>query len=594
MNKLLVKLNYSAYEVTAKYLGEGTLLEPIRYREPFASTDSHPTGEFVYGPDPVLALTENWVQLGRLVSYNGKQAFLFIEGNYVVNGTHAAQVRKPSRGPYAGQLMVYQRSIRPMEYLEQQLLQNAHNKRLTTEELLALNEEHTHDQKAKQLEASIVGGYRSLVKGQYKQAFEAFQRAKKQFNSLTERWGLANKYQVRVTKKERKNGQIEVSFMIGKETTETCQVINSKNQTVTQKRVFEETIKYLPQKEQFVLVEGYQRLTWGDRQPKDFVELLEYLEETAEEQNKGKPRKVKPNDWKNEQEEDTNKDQTKDGETAQSAAALLPVINDPYHLESAFEPGDINQLNYNLWDEGLLAVAVIIDHTEPSSQLSNVLAQAIGEDVYGYLDQFSFGPDDQSNSWKNLLLNESDPQIRYYDVIFVDDYTVDDWEESWSLTPREKQILAEWLYNGGSLYLSSAITDEASTSIVKDKFFPADYLTMRTSNVLLGGGFNVNVNGTWNIQTDTPQAVPYQVGAFAYNDTTRGLIPGSLYMGIINQRENGQWVYDCPSETLEVAINQTISVPETFAKAYFSLDYQKLTALDSELSGSRYEIRITS
>ncbi|MBD3192162.1 MAG: DUF2341 domain-containing protein [Candidatus Heimdallarchaeota archaeon] len=564
VNQLAQSLNYSAGEKYALYRGTGQKVES----EYYPSAPCQSTGLYTpdyYDPEPFKDLRENWVQVGKLIRRSTGSRFQFLPGNYVVNGTHCAVVQSHNPGSkQEDRLVVNYQTLRPIGYFFWQLEQHAHNRRLTKEELRT-NWDPTATE-ADAFQATLTGAFRSKNRGEQTAARQAFTRAVTRFNDFTE-WLELDLYQATIRLNQRTRKPM---FQIGRSGYQSFPVQGSKNQTEADYYSFEETIRYLGDG-QFKVLKGYERLSYPERQPMTTKELFAYLRGVAQEY--GNPRAASASTA-------ATNDATTEG--------FLTTTQDPfiggsgYSATSYFPTGDINEPSYNSWDDGLLAVAVVIDPSDSHSNLKDLLSKALEEDVWGFMDAYSFYPV-AGKSWKSELLAEDTVNLRKYDVLFINDYCVDTWDSSWSLTLREKQLLASWIYNGGSIYLSSAISNDLSTSVVKDQFFPAEWLTMLTTSTVLGGGFGHSVEHAWDIYTDTPEAAPYEIGEFAYNDTTQGLIPGCLSLGVIEQEDHSTgWVLDSRNNDKLVSISQTVTVPHSFAQAYFSLDYKKLTGLEDD------------
>ena len=72
LNELFDNLNYTIFEYWAVYDGSGKMLEDTYFELP---KGNYPFYKGYKKPHPVKDLKENWISIGRMVSYNGKIKF---------------------------------------------------------------------------------------------------------------------------------------------------------------------------------------------------------------------------------------------------------------------------------------------------------------------------------------------------------------------------------------------------------------------------------------------------------------------------------------------------------------------------------------
>jgi len=552
LNDLFDELNYTSLEYQAKYSGKGKIL-------PYEDWLNPDTSEYSFGLDPRKALVENWVRIGRMVILNGIPQF--IGYNYATNGTHMAPVLSFKKG----QEYVNLRAVYYIDYFINDLIQNAHPRIDSLNDLAASIIDCNY--RADKFEKLFKKALNDNRKGNLDVAEQSFKEAALYFNKHLSRNELTKHFRA-IVEVNKETGLYEFNF--GRFEFQNHRVIGSKNQTSAKSYTFVETFEYDRTKNKFKIKKGLgdSTLTKDDKKDKSFRELFSFINKTSFNY------KLKNGSIK-----------------VKSSSGLI----DSTFTTKSYEQGAVNTYNYQYWDEELLSVAVVSDWTSGETKLPKLLEDAIELDVYGFLDKFSFGNyGSPATNWKEILLSE-ELRIEHYDVLIIDDYNVDTWNPAWDLDAKQKQILAEWLYAGGSLYLSSAYSN--TESIVKDKFFPAEWIQMKIHNVVADGHFSVekdpiDVTGQtthtpltfWDTFSDTPVANLFFRGEFANVWTYDGLIPASLRMGVIDELEYGcgPGTYDCPSPDKSIAITQEIQVPTTFARVYFTLQYKKLTELETD------------
>jgi hypothetical protein len=452
LNQLFRRLNYTSFEYQAKYFGTARSLRKYWQRDPLLEPKA--PRRFYFGPNLHHSLKEDWVQIGRLVSKNGKKSFL--PGRLLFNGTHLGYVTTAKSGSYKNKKIVHPYYFQSPKSFYLKLYQNAHPKYLSSEEAAALADEQSTF--AERFEATLKNAHK-------KGSQEAWEQVANKFNAWTFSQRLAPLYTAKIVPKVKTAGY---ELLIGRKVNKEQTIIGSVNMTAGKRQTFEETISYHPRKRTFVIKESMGYLPLMDRKEKTTEELFDYLEKVAKRKRKE--------------------------ETQARKQATTTASKNPYDSSfgtKAYVPGELNSINFEDWSPDLLAVAVI---TRPADSTGNHLAGLLDEvmenQVYGFLDKFTFG-EYQGQSWKTVLLNESTRLLGHYDILMVDDVNIDSWDEAWGLTSREKLILTEWIFDGGSLYLSSALSSQQS--VVKDKFFPGDWLELRTKNVLLNSDFNLEV-----------------------------------------------------------------------------------------------------
>ncbi|MCE7743529.1 MAG: DUF2341 domain-containing protein [Candidatus Heimdallarchaeota archaeon] len=559
LNEFFVEYNYSAFEYSCNYFGTGEILTPDWVINPELTGGLHQEDHF--GVDPRKELEHEWVRIGRTVIFNGVPQFQ--PSNIATNGTHIALVYTFERGKWKGQEYVSSLVRYNIDYFLDDLITNAHNAIEGLNEVSAAIADRNY--RANKFKELFKKARKNNRPSNINLAETSINNMIKYFNGYLGRNGLL-KYLRAVKVPNRDTGAFDIKF--GRYTYANCRVYGSVNQTIGKAYVFRESLEYLPLLDRFRFKEGLtNRLSLEDRSFKDYLELFEYLNRTATE--------LRISDFCR-------------------TTNHYPITTDIYM--NYYEQGAVNTYNYDYWHEDLLAVAVVSDWSSGETNLPKLLEEAIKNDVYGFLDKFSFKDyGTPATNWKEILLTEEDMRIENYDILFIDDYSIDNWNEAWSLSEKEAQVLAEWLYRGGSLFLSSAIS--GTQSIVKDKLFPAEYIQMKVGNVILDGEFLVDRDPIyladetpvstaltyWDTYTDTRIANLYMKGEFANVDTYAGLPPGALRMGVIDEFEDGVgWTYDCPSPDKEITITQQLSVPTSYAKCYFTLQYMKRTSLETD------------
>ncbi len=559
MNSLFKEYNYSSWSYRAKYLGEGEIL---RYSRVINAELMYGSYEPIYyGVDPREELVQDWVRIGRTVMFNGKKEF--VSYNLAVNGTHVALVYTYDKGDWKGDEYVSSLVRYDIAYFIEDLYNNAPDRSEGLEDIDAALADRTY--RAKKFEKLFKTALRANKPDNIYQAEQSINEVINYFNQYVTRLELKDHY--KMIKEPKKNGTFKIRF--GRYEYVDCKIKGSVNQTVGRAYVFKETIDYDYQLDSFYIKNAPKdkTLKMKDRYKKNYLELFEYLNRTAFNLKIDALAGIK---------------------SYQRPDAMLKP--------ASYEQGAVNTYNYEYWDEDLLSIAVVSDYSSGERNLPKLLEEAVKNDVYGWLDKFSFkNYGSPATNWKDILLDENTMRIENYDIMFIDDYYIDSWDESWGLSEKEADLLSSWLMRGGSLYLSSALS--GTESIVKDKLFPAEQLQMRVSNVLSDGEFNVARDPIymedetpiatsltyWDTYSDTRIANLYLKGEYANVDTFNGYPLPSLRIGVIDEFEGGVgWTYDCPSPDKVITITQKFSVPTTYAKCYFSLQYMKRTNLNSD------------
>ena len=530
LNDFFASLNYTVFEYYARYLGSGRSLPSDFYELPFSS---FPFSRFFYGPDPCLSLYEDYIIIGRLVSTNGRLEFR--EGSLAFDGRSLRSIIIHTRGSFLGRKTVDFERVIPFDSFVQHLLRSAHPRYLSYDKQLALGGRNL-ERYANKFAAAFRRALRSGTEADCLAAAEIFNRFSKYYvlgSFFTARAVLVDDHRFTV--------------QIGRLLPRRSPVLTGMNQTFAFKEAFLETITYDPLLQSFSVLDDdlpSKRLSKAGNPSRDFLWLFEYLRDVSfqkwhspsEDGVFASRRKrsgdsppgsfFQPKDWFDPG-DSGNGDAPPDPppEGGSDPPETNATQNADYWGPSM---GMVNQKNYLYWTDELLSVAIIYNDKRACS-LDNLLGEAFDLSAYAFVDRFTF------DYWDDLLLQPNGPygdmDIRYYDVLFIDDVTVDegtyDWEEDWELSALEKQVLAEWLYSGGSIYFSSALSGRSS--LVKDRFFPGDYLQLRTSNKIASAQFNV---GAPSHEKDS-----YQIETGCYSN-------GDWFTGISEDNETFDWSFN--------------------------------------------------
>jgi len=442
LNELFTGLNYSCYEKYSSYEGSGMLLFDI-YQDDFIFK-----GRSYYGPDQSLEIKENFVRIGRLVQYNNYKEFK--TGSIVCNGTHIAYTIKVIRNGKEITIIDRNKGFQSMAYFEFLLVQNAHNRYLSEEELEAMSK-YPNDH-VKKFEAVLGEAAQEPSK-------ENLERVAQRFNNYARKKGLYEIYSAHVIKNKESIGY---QLVIGRFETETKKGLTS--------RSFVENINVDLYDEEFSFTYGYApvRGLYQSMSTNDFFICLDDLSLDIRERNY-------------------------DQINSRLLQRCSFIITDDYSsITSWSSDGSINTPTIDDWDESVLSVAVVSQYSKRDSGLPKLLESIIEENIYGVLDFYTFG-EVNGDSWKNVLLTideYGECLLDRYSMLFIDDYSVSSWRSDYDLTPRQKQCLAIWVQRGGQLYLSSALSNQET--IVKDRIFPGEFLETMMKNALVNGDFEID------------------------------------------------------------------------------------------------------
>ena len=582
LNTLFDSLNYTIFEYVSYYRGQGLQLPTSYYVLPSSKL---PFYNYYKMNHPVADLKENWIIIGRMVSYNGR--LQFTPGKLAFNGKELKRIIEPHMGRFSGKKIINQESNVPMESFLQSLILGAHDRYLSREEQLYLSGKNKR-LLATKFENALIESLKSRSKSDCEEAARIF-------NNYAKYLVIRSLYTAKVLENE-KEKYYKVIF--GKNTYSEYPVEKGVNQTSAYQGDFVETITYNSAIRKFKVIEGFTDLNKKDRSFKDVFKLFNFLEKSSRirwdqatsidnmvmslsKKDEYATNIITPNDW-------FDPGDGGGGPPPPPPPGGSPPPVDPPENEDfwGLSMGNANEKNYGAWIDDLLAVAVIHNDKRPC-HLDNLIGEAFEEDCFAYLDRFTF------DYWAELLLEPNgaygDMDIRYYDVIFISDVIVDegvyDWETAWELTPRQKQVLSEWIYSGGSIYFSSAISNEES--LVKDRFYPSEWISMRASNMIASAQFDIGMpylekesilvdtcevsGGSWytaiNEQNETWNWARYQDDSYYTGSRTGGV----MTFGPTQQVHTGMsMAITASNDVFEIKGEESIYVETRLAPRFFS------------------------
>ena len=558
MNKLIAEYNYTIYEYFAEYQGTGQLLELDWYENPISSFG---LVDYLYGLNPVDDLRENWVQIGRFVSVNGE--LIFMEKNYAINGINVALVGKMRDGTR----YIDKSQAMPIDQFIYSLYFNAHPRELTQEEIDALITDR--DDFGARFKAALQGAIRTNKEGDWYHVAQLF-------NCFSIKNGLLPYFKAKITP-----SRDTYKLIIGRNEFVDRPLYGNSGKTTAKVQTFVQTIKVDEKRGLFEIMK-MPSLNRGYFEKLNTRELFKFLTYIVNDK-------------------DSNYFAMVDDIITSYSSSLGEVYDDSYIPQDYHKNTNWNTIyTEDDWSEELVSVAVVAlyDDVNPvvsswntDSYLPAMLDEAMKTSVYGFVDKFSFQTVNNEN-WQSVLLDTDNPGIMNYDILFVDDYDINPslWDGSVysELAENEQKVLAEWVYAGGSLFLSSAVDGSGVESVIKDKIFPSYWIEKMVTNIVLDGSF-LMTSQSWYNNTDTPAACSqHQCGEYVAQTEEDGLIAPAAEIGISRVKDLdlligqfNEWVGGSEYSDWQIIMSQPVDVPSTFYDMSFYIDYKKLVGIDT-------------
>ncbi|MHA1306868.1 MAG: DUF2341 domain-containing protein [Candidatus Heimdallarchaeota archaeon] len=433
LNELFADLNYTIFEYYARYTGHGLPVEKIWYDNPFK------VGEYKFDYNPLENIRENYVQIGRFVSYCGEKIFEPL--NLVCNGEYVGILSRAKHGEFKRGLVISQ--FKHLYVFQYELTMNAHDQYLSYDAMLDyLNPYGATEEK-------FISTFNTASESGKINDLEVLV---KKFNGLCKEKNIDNIFKAILNKDNNEHYKVTIGSYFDYETS----IIGSQNTTSGERNTFIESItidllnKHFKIKvKELETLFGYKLKDIGLKEIKksntveEFVEILNLI------------------------------------------SNYLIIRDEGVNKQDSGIGGAYNTVNYNDWDNDLLAVAIVDDCLSGSDTIFGLdIIEDSLEKSYAFVDRFEF------NVWEDILLDEVNFELSQYDVLIVDDYNIDDsFIQNYELSWREKQQLASWVIGGGALYLTSA-TSNTPNSKIKDLIFPAEWLELQTSNALIDSSFD--------------------------------------------------------------------------------------------------------